>query len=523
MRAGFTIIARTALAAAAWFSPGAAELSFTDITVSAGTAGPTAQGRTGGHGVMFADVDADGLPDLYITMIFDDPMADLFFHNTGSCRFLEEGEQRGIADYDGGSHGACFADLDNDGDFDLVNGTTWHQPRYPAVNNIFRNDGTGRFTDITAVSGIPQNRTWPTRAMLAFDMDKDGDLDLFCVTNYAGSEDPAEERNELYRNDGNMRFTPVNSGALFSAPCGQGATDTDYDGDGDIDVIAANRTGEVNVLRNDGGGHFTLVPPTSIGIRHRTGDGITMGDVDNDGHLDMVLASDNVGHLYRNSGRGTFHFGQTFSDTDGYMGGFADLDNDGDVDLVFAGDDVCYLNDGQGRFEPGPPVPVSGINDPRGIAFADVDDDGDVDFAIGCKRSRNWLIHNDCNSGNWLKVRLISPVGQAGAFGSKTRIYPAGYAGKGLLGFRESRGNNGYLGQDDPVLHFGLGANKAVDVTVTFLDGITVTRTNVSANQTITIRGAKPPPGRDSLCEHTVRTEIFTERIRQIPRNRKAQ
>ena len=148
------------------------------------------------------------------------------------------------------------------------------------------------------------------------------------------------------------------------------------------------------------------------------------------------------------------------------MGGFADVDNDGDVDLVFAGDDVCYLNDGRGRFTSGPAIPAPGINDPRGIAFADIDADGDLDFAVGCKRSGNLLIRNNTAAGNWLKVRLVSPDGQAGAFGTKTRIYPAGQLGGTLLGLRESRSNDGYLGQNDPVLHFGLGPIGPVDVRV---------------------------------------------------------
>jgi hypothetical protein len=170
------------------------------------------------------------------------------------------------------------------------------------------------------------------------------------------------------------------------------------------------------------------------------------------------------------------------------MGGFADLDHDGDLDLVFAGDDVCYLNDGRGRFKRGPSIPVEGINDPRGIAFADIDGDGDLDFAVGCKRSRNWLVRNDFNRGNWLKVRLVSPGGQAGAYGAKVKVYPAGR--RSLLGLREARSNNGYLGQNDPVLHFGLGGHRKVDVAVTFLDGSTVTRRGVAANRTITVGGS---------------------------------
>ena len=169
------------------------------------------------------------------------------------------------------------------------------------------------------------------------------------------------------------------------------------------------------------------------------------------------------------------------------MGAFGDLDHDGDLDLIFAGDDVVYLGDGRGEFSPGPRVPTAGINDPRGVALADIDGDGDLDFAIGCKRSQNHLFRNDLNSENrgWLKVRLISPQGQAGAFGAKTRVYAAGK----LLGLRESKSNSGYLGQDDPVLHFGLGKHETVDVIVTFPGGTKVKRSGVKAGRTITVDG----------------------------------
>jgi len=471
------------------FQTSAAALAFTDITVAAGTGGPTDPDSTGGHAAIFADVDSDARPDLYITMynVPETPATDLFFRNVNGSVFAEEGNLRGIDDLDGGSHGACFADLDNDGDYDLYNGTTRSAPGILGINNIYRNNGGGFFTDVSGASGIPI-REWETRAVIAFDMEGDGDLDLFSVTDFLGTNDPPADRNGVYRNDGNLRFTSIDSGALFLALAGQGATDTDFDGDGDIDVITANRTGPVNLLRNDGQGNFTLVAPTSIGINHSAGDGITTADVDNDGDLDMLLASDDLGHLYRNAG-GTFSFVQSFSNTDGYMGSFADVDNDGDVDLIFAGDDVCYLNNGAGVFSAGPAISVAGISDPRGIGFADIDNDGDMDFAVGAKKSRNWLVRNDFNDGNWLKVRLISPQGLAGAFGAKTLVYPPNQAGGAVVGMRESRSNNGYLGQDDPILHFGLGALTAVDVVATFLDGTTITLRNVAAGQTITIDG----------------------------------
>lgn len=478
----------------------AGDLSFTDITESAGTGGPEAAGETGGHAALFADVNGDGRPDLYHTMLFNQRMADLFFLNLGNNVFSEEAAARGIEDFDGGSHGAVFADLDNDGDFDLFNGTTGRvgdQPR-PEHNDIYRNDGAGFFTDMTPGSAIEQ-RIEPTRGVLAFDMDNDGDLDLLAITNFLGTDDPSSERNELYHNLGNFEFEEIRSGDLFDAPAGQGGTDTDFDNDGDIDIIAGNRTGALNILVNDGHGEFTRINPPSIGINHRGREGVTMGDVNNDGWLDMMLSDfddDNeraIERLYVSNGDGAFTFRQEFTNTHGFMGGFADLDNDGDLDIVFSGDDRCYLNDGTGVFEQGPDIPITNINDPRAIAFSDIDDDGDLDFAVAAKRSRNWLVRNDLDAGNWLKVDLVAPNGQAGAFGAKVKVYPEGQAGAKLVGYREARSMNGYLGQNDPVLHFGLGFHTSVDVEVQFLDGTKLLFEQVPANQTLKVNLSTVP------------------------------
>jgi hypothetical protein len=103
-------------------------------------------------------------------------------------------------------------------------------------------------------------------------------------------------------------------------------------------------------------------------------------------------------------------------------------------------------------------------------------------------------VRNNFDAGRWLKVRLIAANGQAGAFGAKVRVFPAG--GGRLIGIREAKSSSGYLAQDEPVLHFGLGSAFTVDVEATFLDGTRVMRSGVAANQTITIvaaAGAEAP------------------------------
>ena len=85
---------------------------------------------------------------------------------------------------------------------------------------------------------------------------------------------------------------------------------------------------------------------------------------------------------------------------------------------------------------------------------------------------------------------MVTSNGQAGVFGAKTCIYPAGQARGTRLALRESQSNCGYLGQNDPVLHFGLGDQTCVDVVVYFLDGTQVKRRRVDSNQTLLMTGS---------------------------------
>jgi hypothetical protein len=515
----------------------AGTLSFTDITAAAGRA----SGLSGSHGAFWADATGDGLPDLFLTYneCRSGLRANKFYRNLGGL-FAEEAAARGLAHLTGGSHGGAFVDLDNDGDYDLLEGTTYltdcpasDPPALP--NRVFRNDG-GVFTDVTPAS----IRAYPppgsltegyTRSILGFDMDGDGDLDIFAVNGDRGSADVGD-RNVVYRNDGGFNFAAITTGPLVTTPAGQAGTDVDYDMDGDMDIIVPDfggfnpALGDLGVLRNDGGGVFTRVSRQSIGIMHRATTGISTGDLNNDGITDLVLLDqdrdslrplgfDRIAYIYLGVGGGRFSFLAEVRGIPGYTAGLADLDNDGDLDLTFPGLTFVLLNDGAARFTPGPAYPTTRPApgcvatecfrpDPRTVSFADIDSDGDLDSIVTVKFGPFALIRNNFDAGNWLKVQLTSPQGQAGAFGAKIRIYRPNSTS--LVAFREAKNVYGYLSQDDPVMHIGLGTATVVDVDVTFLDGTHVVRRGVAANQRIAFTGATSvnPPGAPTNLTSTV-------------------
>jgi hypothetical protein len=354
----------------------------------------------GGHAVAFAEVNDDNFDDYILARAVEGlARREFYYLNFNGNQFRDRATVVGLrdGDDDDGSYGATWADLDNDGDYDLVNASTFAEgnptPGNPAPNNVYQNDGTGVFVDVTdpdiAATLIE------SRGVVAFDMDADGDLDLYSI---AGPDEPGVK--EAYRNDGGFAFTPHAGGDLTSAtvPTVWGVTDTDYDGDGDIDILTGNRgtaagfDDQFAILQNDGSGTFSRILPSDIGIADAVGNteiaqsGVTTADYDNDGDLDMLLLSPGTANLWRNDG-GAYTHVQTFFGTEGYSGAFADLDNDGDLDLVFAGDEKVYRNDGSDTFRFGQSIPVGGIAAPRSIAFADIDNDGDLDFAISAKES----------------------------------------------------------------------------------------------------------------------------------------
>jgi len=498
-------------------------VTFTNITKYAGV---ITSSTLGGHGAISGDVNGDGLVDLFYTNTVSHGQENLFI-NQGDGTFKEESIKRGADDPRDGSHGMVLVDIDCDGDFDIWNGATG------GPNHVYLNDGNGYFTDITKETGIIEQ--WAaTRGVTAGNINGDGLPDLIVVN--------PSWANEIYINRGGTHFTALGDpkdtahnfgvnrdysdlglhevGALldFGIPeerdhtgLKQGVSLVDYDSDGDMDLVSSIWNYPLHLIRNDGNGNFNLLNNRKIfGANLYDFTSSTFCDLNNDGLLDCVLGGDSVAAVFKNKGDGTF---QDMTQKSGlppipktpsghpYHIAAGDVDNDGLVDLYLARDyrpNVLYKNFGNFRFKI---VKHAGAcldsviaikADCRSASLVDYDGDGDLDIWAAYKRHYGQLYRNDLQSVNhWLKVQLIGPKGDVGAFGTQVWIYKAGHLNdeSHLIGYQQAQAAHGYMGQDDPVLHFGLGETDIVDIKVRFLDGSEVIKTDVHSKQKILISG----------------------------------
>lgn len=500
------ILALTASAASAEEGPG---VRFRNRTAESGFL--SIEGY-GGHGIQVADIDGDGRLDVYVTHIFDPKQnrPDLLFRNLGGSppRFEEIGLQAGVADdgfypvtlEDGTveevseeSHAAIFADFDNDGDLDLFNAHTWS-----GHHRLYRNDGDGRFVDISDAAGIDVRDIGP-RGVGAADLDGNGFLDVV-VTAWQGAVP------NVYMNQGGLRFERFRlQGDADPSFANQGLTIVDLNEDGRPDValtafeyVEGVGAGPVAILEEDSDRLVERTEFAGIQYEKTTNDyrgtnGFSFQDIDNDGDLDLVITGYQGSKLYRNNGEGRFHFVERFEGV-AYTAAFGDVDLDGDLDLYIAGDTGIYLNDGQGGFHFQDSVGLEGIGlDARSAVFADMDNDGDLDLLIASKQGPNTFFVNESSPAgrSWLEVSLTAPNGERGAIGAEVSLYRAGHLGEAdaLLGYRVVQSATGYCSQDPSRLHFGVDAGGTFDLRVRFKEGKVVTRTGLHPRQMLEIRG----------------------------------
>jgi enediyne biosynthesis protein E4 len=428
-------------------------------------------------GVAVGDYDNDGRLDLYVTAYGPNTL----FHNNGNGTFTDVTAAAGLA---GGptewSTSTGFFDADRDGDLDLYVATyldyrkddnpyCGHQrPGYRMYcqptqfdgvpDRLFRNNGNGTFTDVSAAAGIA-NPAGKGLGVAFCDFDQDADVDIYVANDMV--------RNFLYRNNGDGTFRDVayGAGVGFDAngkpQAGMGTDCADVDGNGLPDIFVTNFSEELNTLyMNQGRGVFED-RTASLGLSSGflpLGFGTKLFDLENDGDLDIFIANghviDNV-RLYRPT-------------------------------MEYAQAPLLYENIG-GKFvdisaRSGPALRTKSVG--RGLAVADYDNDGRLDVVIANIGRAPILLRNQTASSHaWLSIQARGRSSNRFGLGVRVRIETA--AGAQV---REINNVASYLSANDIRLHVGLGATKVVPrIEILWPSGKTQVLTDVAANRSLTI------------------------------------
>ena len=455
------------------------------------TTGPQSNDGGDSRSVNWIDYDNDGDLDLFVTNGPSVKANNFLYKNNGDGTFTKVNDASVVND-PGSYDGSTWADYDNDGTIDVFS-ATW----YGQKNSLHR-QYKGTFEKINR-GAIANDLTFSETASWG-DYNNDGYVDLY-LANSSGNK-----ANNLYKNNGDGTFSKVTNGPHVTETKTSRSVDWfDYDNDGDLDIFVANEGGENNTLyRNMGDGNFIAVTTGVIVTDGGDSFGSSVGDIDNDGDLDLFVAnhSNQNDFLYKNNGDGTFT--KVISDpvvtSGGYSVGsaFGDVDNDGDIDLfvtnAFSGSaqtkNFLFLNTGSGSFTK---IDTGiAVNDPGwsyGVAMGDYDRDGDLDiFTANCfgANQNNSLYRNEGNANKWLTVKVNGTVSNKSGIGTKVKV-KATIDGIPVWQYRQVAGQSGYCGQNLES-HFGLGNATSVDsLVIIFPSGQQSIQTNVPTSQVITI------------------------------------
>lgn len=524
-------------------SAAATGLNFTHVT---GATGQYYMAEVMGAGAALFDYDNDGDLDVFLvqgrpldgsTAGGTGPTSRLFRNDLAiaggkrTLRFTDVTEPAGVGLRANGM-GAAVGDYDSDGDLDLFV-TSF------GADTLFRNNGDGTFADATAHAGV-SDALWSTSAAF-LDYDRDGDLDLF-VANYldftvasnkvchdsVGARDYCSPRayrpvpDKLYRNEGNGRFTDVteSSGISKADGAGLGVTTGDYNRDGWIDLYVANDAGPNQLWINRRDGTFVDEGLISGSAVNASGNpegsmGIASGDFDVDGDEDLFITNiaGETFVLYANDGTGNFEdarvkvgLGAPTAAFTGFGTDWFDYDNDGLLDLFIANGAVNVIEAQRGQPRPfrmtnqlfrnvgarftettaaaGPALAV--MNIARGVAFGDIDNDGDVDILTTTNGGAVSLLLNEAAPGShWIQIRTEQPGGNRFAFGAWVGVERAG---KPTI-WRRVKTDGSYLCASDARVHIGLGASPAITaIVVQWPDGRRDRIENVSGDRIVTLK-----------------------------------
>lgn len=413
-----------------------------------------------GQGVAVGDFDNDGWTDVFLTNFEGN---NRLLKNTG-VKFEDVTEDSGMRRDGKWTTSAGFADFDADGDLDLfavkyieyskeLNQKTFNNKLliytapylYQGVSSqVFRNDGSGKFTDVSENAGVTKAKE-KGLALAIGDIDKDGDSDVYV----ANDTTP----NQLWLNDGSGKFEDKAklAGCAYSEmgkeEGSMGADFSDTDSNGLLDIAVTNFQGETTAIYSQKSPLLFQEVSDAIGVgqtaRQRLKFGIDFFDADNDGDEDLFVAN---GHIEDN------------------------IEKNSDS-ITFPQQNTLYENKGDGNFidisdVSGDALRVKQVS--RGLAVADFDSDGDLDFVVANNDGAAQVGFNEtADKGNFVGIWLEGN-GKTNRNAIGTRLV-AKIGDKKIE--REIMGSQSYLSISDFRVLFGLGNAKQIDELEIFWHG----------------------------------------------------
>ena len=452
--------------------------TFTDVTERAGVAGSGY-----GMGVAVGDYDNDGWPDIFVANVNGNQL----FHNNGDGTFTDVTVKAGVggAMLDGRkmwSISAGWFDYNNDGWLDLfvsnycawdplhepacmgLNGRGYCHPKSfaPLPNTLYRNNGDGTFTDVSAETGVAEVRGKGMGVAFA-DYDGDGFPDVFV----ANDNSP----NLLFHNLGGKKFEEVAfaAGVAYDEDgnqlAGMGAEFRDLDNDGLPDIwYTAIENETFPLFKNRGGGRFRNVTQESRLAqltREMSGWSAGAADLDNDGWKDLFVARGNV-----------------MDDIDSYSKHFH-----------YAEPNAVFRNLGNGQFEDASAAAGADFLRPaphRGLAYGDLDNDGRVDLVVTALREPVQLLRNVSeNHNHWLLLKLTGTSSNRMGIGAQIRVT----TDDGNKQYDEATTSTGYAASSDARVHFGLGRFPAArEIEIRWPSGKRQLLRNVTADRIVNVK-----------------------------------
>ncbi|MFN0169312.1 MAG: CRTAC1 family protein [Bryobacteraceae bacterium] len=409
-----------------------------------------------GQGVCAGDYDNDGFTDLFVTYYGQNRL----YRNTGKGRFAEVSGEAGLRQETRWSTGCAFLDYDRDGRLDLfvANYIVFDKDKIPppgaspkcqwkgiptlcgptglpgGTNQLFHNEGGGRFRNVSEASGIAAMRDRYSLSVTPFDYDRDGWPDIYVAVDSQASL--------LFRNnhDGTFREVAVEAGVAYRddgrEQAGMGSAAGDLDGDGWLDLVKTNFIDDTaNFYRNNGDGTFDDIVHAAGAGRNTQymGWGVVFADYDNDGLPDVFMVN---GHVY--------------PEIEGKMPGQS-----------YRQRSLLYRNLGGRKLEDVSERAGMGVlarHSARGVAAGDYDNDGDVDLFANNMNEPPSLLRNSGSGGNYLSLALTGVKSNRSAIGARVTVTAGGRKQT-----QEVRSGSTFLSQSDLRLHFGLGTAELVE------------------------------------------------------------